>query len=155
MRMVPIPAYLVYNVFYSNLDASMVYKLLMDSSDSSTIHTHALTLLCLFIVSKLRQKDIKPFLPQAQLSGMLLPDSRWWSHVGFRKLFPRQPMVMTVQQGTAQARPQLITTVTPDIQTHQMNQSRIPVYQLDANTIQALFTQATAAAGGSARGGSQ
>ena len=115
MRMVPIPAYLVYNVFYSNLDAAMVYKRLMDSSDSSTIHTHALTLLCLFIVSKLRQKDIKPFLPQAQLSGMLLPDSRWWSHVGFRKLFPRQPMVMTVQQGTAQARPQLITTVTPDI----------------------------------------
>ena len=61
-----IPNYMAYDVFKQDLDAAIVNERLMDSLDSSVI-----TFLCSYMISKLRQKNIKPFLPQAQFFAVL------------------------------------------------------------------------------------
>ena len=76
MCMAPIPVYMLYDGFERDLDAVMVNEWLMDSSDSSTMHVHALTFLCSCMIRKYIQNYIKEFLPQAQLFGMIPPDAR-------------------------------------------------------------------------------
>ena len=71
MRMAPILVYMVYNGFKNGLNADIVYERLMDISDSYAMHAHALTFLCSCMIGKWRQDDIKQFLPQVQLFGML------------------------------------------------------------------------------------
>ena len=104
MRIAPIPEYMMYNGFERNLNADKVYERLMDSSESSTIISHALTFLHYCLIGKWIQNDSKPFLPQAQLFDMLSIDARRWAQVRFLQLLPGNYMGMTGQIGTAQAR---------------------------------------------------
>ena len=57
-----IPAYMMNIGFEQYLDADMVYERPMDSSDSSSIISHALAFLRYCMIRKWRQNESKPFL---------------------------------------------------------------------------------------------
>jgi len=79
----PVPAYLVWDGFDQDLDATLVYERLMDCQHDSPMRTHALTFLRSCMVGQWRAGDAKPFVPAAEFFSMLPRDARMWAHQRF------------------------------------------------------------------------
>ena len=97
IKIAPISSYFIYDGFETDLDTAMFYERLMDSTETSYMHSHALTFFRSCVIGKWRLDDVKPFLPQSQFFGMLLPDSRRWPHSQFSQILPTQHMGMAGQ----------------------------------------------------------
>ena len=78
MKIALILPYFIYDGFEKDLDASMVYERLMDITETSYMHSHALSSLRSFMIGKWRLNYAKPFLPQSQFFGMPTLDTRRW-----------------------------------------------------------------------------
>ena len=143
MKIALIPSYFIYCGLQKDLDASMVYQRLMNSTKTSYMHSHALIFMRSCIIVQWRLNDAKPFLPQSQFFGILPPDARGWEHSHFSQIFPNHHIVMAGQQCPTPTGPQKRPTNNQQIPPLKINTSEILVYQLDASAIQTLLTQIT------------
>jgi len=140
MRIAPIPAYLVFDGFETDLDASMVYERLMDIHDKTPMIEHALEFIKGCMVGGWRINDVKPFIPHNEFYGMVHSTARIWANSRFAVIMPygtvgqqqqQQPVIQVLQGPGPQA---------------QMPAAQEPVIQLDATALQALFAGASVGA---------
>ena len=110
----------------------MVYKRLMNSIETSYMHSHALTFICSCMIGKWILNDAKPLLSQSQFFRIIPPDSGQWSHSRFIQIFPTKHIVMAGHQCTTPIGPQQRPIDHQHIPPLQMNTAGIPVRQLDA-----------------------
>ena len=89
MKIAPIPSYFIYDGFEKDLYAAIVYKRLMYSAESSHMRSHALEFLRSCMIGQWILNDIKPFLPQSQLFGILPQDVRRWALSLLIQILPR------------------------------------------------------------------
>ena len=136
MNMATIPSYFIYDGFDKDLDASMVYKRLMNSTETSNTHSHALTCMCSCIIGKWRLIDAKPFLPQLKLFGILPSDARQWAHSQFINILFTQHIGMVGKQCHTRTWNQQSPTNRQHIPPLKINTAGIPVYQIYASAIQ-------------------
>ena len=88
IRVVPIPAYLVYDGLNEDLDAAMVYERLRSSAHNGAWKDTGLAFCRSCMVGTWRQTDHKPFLDSANFNAILPPQGRTWGLNRFRSLFP-------------------------------------------------------------------
>ena len=86
MKIAPIPAYLVWDRFDKDLDATMVYERLMYCQHDSEMRTHVVTFLWSCMVGCWRDNDEKPFLPAEVFYNMLPPEAHIWGMKRFTQL---------------------------------------------------------------------
>jgi len=92
MCIAPIPAYLVFDGFETDLDASMVYERLMDIHDKTLMIEHALEFIKACMVGGWRNDDVKPFIPHNEFYGMVHSTARLWANSGFAVITPYGPV---------------------------------------------------------------
>ena len=143
MKIDPILPYFIYDGSENDLYAAMLYKRIMDSTETSDMHYHALIFLPSFVIGQWRLNDSKPFLPQSQFFGMLPPGARRWAHSQFSHIFPTQHTGIELHQCSKPTGPQQRPTNNQHIPTLQMNTSGISVYQIYSSAIQVLLTHTT------------
>ena len=97
-KIAPIPSYFIYDGFEKDLDEAMVYKRLMDSTETSGMYSHVLTFLRLCMIEKWGLNDAKPSYLNRSSLECPPPDARWWSQSRFKQIFPTQNMGMEVHQ---------------------------------------------------------
>ena len=151
----PIPSYFIYYGFEKDLYTAMVYKRLMDSTETSATHSHALIFLRSCMIGKWRLNDAKTLLTQSQFCGMPPPDTRRWSHSWFSQIFPTQYTGMAGKQCPIPTGTQQRPTNHHHIPPLKMNTAGIPVYQIDASEIQELLTKTITKAVGATQGSAQ
>ena len=59
MKVAPILSYFIYNGFEKDLDAAMIYERLMDSPETSDMHSHAMTFMRSFTIRQWRLNNSK------------------------------------------------------------------------------------------------
>ena len=146
MCIAPIPAYLVWDGFEQDLDASMVYERLLDCQHDSPMRTHALAFLRSCMIGGWRVQDEKPFVPVAMFFAMVPAQARLWAAQRFKDIFPAlnhaAAMVTPPRPAAGAALQQQ-----PGAAVGQLHPpAGGGMFQLDAAAIQLLFQQATAAA---------
>jgi len=140
MHIAPIPAYLVFDGFETDLDSSMVYERLMDIHDKTPMIEHALEFVKGCMVGGWRIDYVKPFIPHNEFYCMVHYTARIWANSRFAVITPYGTVGQQQQQQ-------------PGIQVPQGQgpQAQIPagqgqVIQLDATALQALFAGASVGA---------
>ena len=88
MKLAPIPAYLVYDGFNTNIDAAEVYERVLSVADHSTpTFTHLKNFLLACLCSH-NMGDPKPWVPQEHFMQPISASARRWSTKKFKHVFP-------------------------------------------------------------------
>lgn len=136
MRIAPVPAYMIFDGFNDDLDASMVYERLMDVQDRTPMIDHALMFLRSCMIGQWRQQDIRPHIPINEFFGMVHSTARLWANNRFSAVSPFRPARQQAQQ-------QLFPAPQGQVAQIQAPAGPANVFQLDATALQAFFAGAS------------
>ena len=143
LRIIPIPAYLVWNGLNKDLDAAMVYERLIDCQHDSHMRTHALAILKTCMIGMWRVGDTKPFMAPTDFYGMLPKEARVWGAQRFAQLIPQLWPQHGIPAQTPPRQPVQGGHRGAPLQQGLRKRGQVGIYYRDASAMQQLLQNTT------------